>query len=403
MKIGVYLHEGYDPGLGGGFSYSNTLVKAIDEYAFDGGVQIVYVTLNKKLVNSGLNYPVYCFPEFDKPTFSAKLHNKLGRYPVVNRWFTPRQYDYTKLYHDYLNQHQIKLIYYPIADLMLLDDFPFIATYWDIAHYSTFPFPEFSYKGEYKRREGWYKNYLNKALLIFSESEAGKHELVKYLGINEDKIKVVPLFPGELAEASHNTDALFSKHGVTKGEYFLYPAQFWAHKNHYHLVHAFAVFLQRHSNKQFKLVLTGSDKGNAAYIKSIVQQLGIEANVVFAGFVQDEFLNALYKHAAALVMPTFLGPTNMPLLEAARCGCAVVCTDFGGHREMLGDAAIYIDPLSAESITQAMQQVVSTEVSKALKQKIQQLNTSSLFNLKNTLRALNQGFVTAQSIRSCWE
>ncbi|HRG89416.1 MAG TPA: glycosyltransferase family 1 protein, partial [Chitinophagales bacterium] len=227
-------------------------------------------------------------------------------------------------------------------------------------------------------------------------------EVIKYLGINENKICVVPLFPAEFT-ASNNADEAFSKHNIAHGEYFLYPAQFWAHKNHYHLVQAFAAFLNSHSNKQFKLVLTGSDKGNAPYIRNLVQQLGIGNNVVFAGFVEDDFLSALYKHAAALVMPTFLGPTNMPLLEAARVLCPVICTNFEGHREMLADGALYIDPLSSDSIAAAMQQVVTAEASNNLKQKLQQINATSAFTLKNTLNALNKGFVLAQEIRNCWD
>lgn len=402
MKIGVYLHEGYDPHLGGGFSYSNTLIRAIDEYAFDDKLEIVYVTQNAKLAGIGLKRKVYVLPGFAAPSFSEKLDNKLGRYPVLNKWFKPHRYDSSALYRNYLNQQQIKLLYYPIADLMLMDEFPFIATYWDIGHCSSYPFPEFTYNGEYNRRENWYRNYLNRALLIFSESEAGKREVVKYLGINENKISVVPMFPAEFT-TGNNADASFSKHNIAKGEYFLYPAQFWAHKNHYHLVQAFAAFLSGHSNKQFKLVFTGSDKGNAPYIKNLVQQLGIGNNVVFAGFVEDDFLSALYKHAAALVMPTFLGPTNMPLLEAARVLCPVICTNFEGHREMLADGALYIDPLSSDSIAAAMQQVVTAEVSNRLKQKLQQVNATSAFTLNNTLTALNKGFVLAHEIRNCWD
>ncbi|MFC3559915.1 glycosyltransferase [Pedobacter jamesrossensis] len=63
-------------------------------------------------------------------------------------------------------------------------------------------------------------------------------------------------------------------------------------------------------------------------MKELVKGLGIEQKVIFGGFVTNEELNVFYKNAISLVMPTFMGPTNMPLLEAQALGCPVICTDF---------------------------------------------------------------------------
>ena len=63
------------------------------------------------------------------------------------------------------------------------------------------------------------------------------------------------------------------------------------------------------------------------------------------GYVPDEELPALYRRARALVMPTFLGPTNIPPLEAFACDCPVAISGIYGMPEQLGDAALYFDPV----------------------------------------------------------
>ena len=58
----------------------------------------------------------------------------------------------------------------------------------------------------------------------------------------------------------------------------------------------------------------------------------------------EEEIASFYKHALALVMPSYLGPTNIPLIEAREFNCPVLCSDLDGHKEILGSEAIYFPP-----------------------------------------------------------
>ena len=58
----------------------------------------------------------------------------------------------------------------------------------------------------------------------------------------------------------------------------------------------------------------------------------------------------LYAGAVGLVMPTFFGPTNIPMLEAWAFGCPVLTSDIRGIREQVGNAAILVNPRSEEAI-----------------------------------------------------
>ncbi|PYS54816.1 MAG: glycosyltransferase family 1 protein, partial [Acidobacteria bacterium] len=58
-----------------------------------------------------------------------------------------------------------------------------------------------------------------------------------------------------------------------------------------------------------------------------------------------------------LVMPTFFGPTNIPILEAWAFGCPVITSDIRGVREQAGDAALLADPRSPEMIAEAIREI----------------------------------------------
>jgi glycosyltransferase involved in cell wall biosynthesis len=68
----------------------------------------------------------------------------------------------------------------------------------------------------------------------------------------------------------------------------------------------------------------------------------------------------LYAEAAALAMPTFFGPTNIPILEAFAMGCPVVTSDIRGIREQTDGAAILVDPRSPESIADGLQRMLTS-------------------------------------------
>ena len=96
-----------------------------------------------------------------------------------------------------------------------------------------------------------------------------------------------------------------------------------------------------------KLMFTGSDKGNRAYVEEYVAARGLQNSVVFGGFVETPVLHQLYLNAYAMTFASTLGPDNLPPLEAMALGCPVVSAAFNGAREQMGNAALFFDPLDA--------------------------------------------------------
>lgn len=92
-------------------------------------------------------------------------------------------------------------------------------------------------------------------------------------------------------------------------------------------------------------------------VMKLAVSLGVADRLSVLGFVPDALMGGLYLGAQALVMPTLLGPTNIPILEAWLLGCPVVTSDIRGVREHAGDAALLVNPHSPEELAEAMWQV----------------------------------------------
>ena len=117
--------------------------------------------------------------------------------------------------------------------------------------------------------------------------------------------------------------------------YLFYPAQFWPHKNHARIVHALGLLKQEHGLKIFSGVLWFSfwrDRTSTFARSGRSSQLGLEKEIHYLGYVPDEDMSGSIAGACGLVMPTFFGPTNIPVLEAWAFGCPVLTSDIRGIR-----------------------------------------------------------------------
>src|SRR5258708_331941 len=211
-------------------------------------------------------------------------------------------------------------------------DVPFLYTIWDLQHRLEPWFPEVSHNGQWKRREGRLSETLGRAAAIVVGNEAGKAEVVSFYNIPEDRIHILPHPTPDfaLAGAKAKDLATLAKFSLPPN-YLLYPAQFWSHKNHVNLLLAL-----QHLRSQYALILpmvfVGSDQGNYAFIREMVEKLELSSQVHFLGFISREELVALYQNALALTYVSFFGPENLPPLEAFALGCPVIAADVHGSR-----------------------------------------------------------------------
>jgi glycosyltransferase involved in cell wall biosynthesis len=89
------------------------------------------------------------------------------------------------------------------------------------------------------------------------------------------------------------------------------------------------------------------------------RRLGVHDQVRYLGFIPDHDMSALYREAVGLVMPTFFGPTNIPVLEAFALGCPVVTSDIRGIREQTNGGAILVNPRDPEAIADGLRRLLT--------------------------------------------
>ena len=92
-------------------------------------------------------------------------------------------------------------------------------------------------------------------------------------------------------------------------------------------------------------------------VKEYICENNLEENVTILGYVDNECMAALYKHAVALVMASVIGPTNIPQLEAFLLGCPVLVSDVYAVSEQVGDAALLFDPYDYHDIAKQIERI----------------------------------------------
>jgi glycosyltransferase involved in cell wall biosynthesis len=231
---------------------------------------------------------------------------------------------------------------------------PYITTVWDLAHRSRPYFPELSSGWNWDERERTYRSVLPRASFILTGTCAGKSEIVHYYGVNPENVIVVP-FPAPVFKSEdhrHGSSDIHKKYGI-RGDFLIYPAQFWPHKNHINILVALAL-LRRNRGMPIEMVFTGSDKGNVDHVLEKISELGLHDQVHMLGFVPREDLRELYSKALALTFASFFGPDNIPPLEAFALGCPVIASRVSGAQEQLEDAALFFEPADPEDLASAI-------------------------------------------------
>jgi glycosyltransferase involved in cell wall biosynthesis len=213
----------------------------------------------------------------------------------------------------------IDLFYFASPVQALAEQFsqPYVATVWDLGIVELGHFPEFS--GHYGRKMFDVLNRaLPRAFRVVVDSEATGKKLVSYFSLDSSRVVPVGLPMPNAVEATEPLPGL-------PQEYVVYPAKYWPHKNHETLFAALRSIAG--DQRSAKLVLTGIDPNDFPAIESRLSHYGItDAVVIFPRITSGELLSVV-KGARALLMPSMLGPTNYPPLEAMSVGTPVILSD----------------------------------------------------------------------------
>jgi glycosyltransferase involved in cell wall biosynthesis len=142
------------------------------------------------------------------------------------------------------------------------------------------------------------------------------------------------------------------RHGLGDRPFFLYPAITYPHKGHEHLVRAFAAVAGPRPDAL--LVLAGGEAQREEALRALIASLGLGDRVRRIGRVPEGDLDALYREAVALVLPSRYEGFGMTVLEAMSRRCPVIAADATALPEVVGDAGLLVDPDDPEPWSRAM-------------------------------------------------
>jgi len=226
-------------------------------------------------------------------------------------------------------------VHFPLSVMLPpLSSTPTATTIVDLQHEEL---PEFFGRAELAYRKAVYGRTIRRSRIVVAISEHSRATLIERFGLAPERVRAIPL--------AVDHDAFRPDDTVARGEYLLYPARPWPHKNHARLFRAFARLRRRRPN--LRLVLTGEGAYGAL-------PPGVEAR----GRVSREELVRLYQGAAALVFPSLYEGFGMPVVEAMACGCPVACSNGTSLPEVADNGARLFDPRDVEDIVAALEEVL---------------------------------------------
>jgi glycosyltransferase involved in cell wall biosynthesis len=233
-----------------------------------------------------------------------------------------------------------------------LTDVPSIYHPHDLQHVHL---PEFFDGKERARRELLYGTLCRRAEMVAVTSTWVKRDVVEHFRLPQDKVHVIPWASvvGSYEQPSQEDLRRIREKLALPGEFALFPAQTWPHKNHLGLVRAIARIRDRHG-VVVPVVCSGRMTDHHRSIIEEATRLGIPAAMTFVGFVSPLELQALYRLARCVVIPTLFEAASFPLWEAFANGVPAACSDVTSLPEQAGDAALVFDPHDTAAMTDAL-------------------------------------------------
>ena len=202
-------------------------------------------------------------------------------------------------------------------------------------------------------------HFLRRADAIIAVSECTKRDAMRFYNIAPEKITVI--YEG-VNPALHRVDdparvaeirARYAKHQP----YLLFVGTIEPRKNISALVDALKILCAR--GFPHRLLIVGRKGWLYQPTFDHVQETGMSDAVDFLDFVPDDDLSVLLSGCDAFVFPSLYEGFGLPPLEAMACGAPVICSNTSSLPEVVGDAALLVNPRDATEIANAIARVLT--------------------------------------------
>ena len=203
---------------------------------------------------------------------------------------------------------------------------------------------------------------IRRADRVLTVSEASKRDILRYFNVSSGKVEVIPNAIDDrfgMAPSDEEVAQVRERYQL-HAPFLLYAGNIKPHKNIERLIEAFGQ-LRRRGFDKVKLLIIGDQVTKYAALRHAVHRCKLHTHVRFFGFVPDRMLAVLYRLADAFVFPSLYEGFGLPPLEAMASGTPVVTSNVSSLPEVVGDAALLVDPYDVMAIADALERVLTDE------------------------------------------
>lgn len=192
-------------------------------------------------------------------------------------------------------------------------------------------------------------------------THAIKEELITLKKIPSDRIDVIPHGPSgdyhPVQRSPEKRKQYIDKY--TKDDYILCVSTIEPRKNLPTLIKAFRLFKEK--NLSVKLIIAGGKGWQYKDTVKLPQNLGIEHDVIYTGYVDERTMLYLYNYASLFVYPSLYEGFGIPVIEAMSCGIPVIISNIPSLTEVAGEAAVPFNPQDYEELAHTMGKIIRSE------------------------------------------
>ena len=251
---------------------------------------------------------------------------------------------------------QADLLHVPHLSIPFRSPLPTVVTIHDVIPLS---WPEYRQSRSMQVFLKQIERSIGNAALIIVPSRSVANELPRYLDINPDRIRIIPMGvdpPSDMGLAGGSEETVLTRYGLSTGRYLFNIGGLDLRKNLPELVRAFAT-IAPDLEPDWKLVIGGEPHtGNPIVyppLEPIIAELGVGDRVVLTGRIDEATKAQLYRHAGLYVTPSLDEGFGLTALEAMAWGVPTVVSNRGSLPEIAGDAALIVEP-SAQVLADAL-------------------------------------------------
>ena len=224
-----------------------------------------------------------------------------------------------------------------------------------------------------------------RATKVITNSNNSRNDLLQFCNLTADKVSMIYWAVDDMFMHTNQDNPLDDPNWYLR-DYILYVGSLEPRKNIKTLVEAYEKLRTDNPKIETKLILIGGESPLFAEVRLNIKKF--KEDVVFKGFVDDRVLRDFYRHASLLVYPSLYEGFGLPPLEAMASGVPVVTTMTSSIPEVVGQAALLVNPTDVGQLSDTMAMVLNDEVlrTKLIKAGYEQVRRFNWYRVaRNTL------------------